>query len=155
VTIAELSIPNDWQEIMPAWMTGAIRRHYPDAVVSDVAVVLRDEGTNRRARLELTYSAGGPATVFVEAADPAHVELVALTSRLLHEPRLFTSGVVLPLDHPTVYTAIIDEEGPDHSRLDDNPAVIHRTLPATHWPAASFWPRASVWWKALQPTVIR
>jgi hypothetical protein len=94
VTIAELSIPNDWQEIMPAWMTGAIRRHYPDAVVSDVAVVLRDEGTNRRARLELTYSAGGPATVFVEAADPAHVELVALTSRLLHEPRLFTSGVV-------------------------------------------------------------
>jgi hypothetical protein len=114
VTVAELAIPNGWEEITAAWMTDAIRRHHPDAVVSAVAVVLRDDGTNRRARLELTYSAGsGPATVFAKAADPAHVELVALTSGLFHEPRLFTSGVVLPLDHPTVYTAIIDEEGSD------------------------------------------
>jgi hypothetical protein len=111
MTVAELTIPHGWDEITPAWMTEAIRRHHPDAVVSDVAVVLRDDGTNRRARLELTYSAGsGPATVFAKAADPAHVELVALTSGLFHEPRLFTSGVVLPLDHPAVYTAIIDEE---------------------------------------------
>src|ERR1700721_1646060 len=95
-------------------MTDAIHRHHPDAIVSGVDVVLRDDGTNRRARLGLTYSTGtGPATVFAKAADPAHVELVALTSGLFHEPRLFTSGVVLPLDHPTVYTAIIDEEGSD------------------------------------------
>jgi len=114
VTLSELSIPGSWDEITPAWMTDAIGRHHPDAVVSDVAVVLRDDGTNRRARLRLTYSAGtGPATVFAKAADPAHVELVALTSGLFHEPRLFTSGVVLPLDHPSVYTAIIDEEGSD------------------------------------------
>ena len=114
MTLAQLSIPRGWEEITPAWMTGAIRRRHPDAVVSDVEVVLRDDGTNRRARLGLTYSAGtGPATVFAKAADPAHVELVALTSGLFHEPRLFTSGVVLPLDHPTVYTAIIDEEGSD------------------------------------------
>ena len=80
-------------------------------VVGEVEVVLRDDGTNRRARLGLTYSAGtGPATVFAKAVDPAHAELVALTSGLYHEPRLFSSGVVLPLDHPTVYTAIIDEE---------------------------------------------
>jgi len=47
-------------------MTDALGRHHSDAVVSDVAVVLRDDGTNRRARLRLTYSAGtGPATVFV------------------------------------------------------------------------------------------
>jgi aminoglycoside phosphotransferase (APT) family kinase protein len=114
VTLAQLSIPHGWEGITPAWMTGAIRRRHPDAVVNDVEVVLRDDGTNRRARLGLTYSAGsGPATVFAKAADPAHVELVALTSGLFHEPRLFTSGVVLPLDHPTVYTAIIDEEGSD------------------------------------------
>jgi hypothetical protein len=63
MTVAELTIPHGWHEITPAWMTEAIRRHHPDAVVSDVAVVLRDDGTNRRARLELTYSAGsGPAT---------------------------------------------------------------------------------------------
>jgi hypothetical protein len=79
-------------------------------VVDTVTVALRDDGTNRRARLALTYSAGsGPATVFAKAVDPDHAELVALTSGLYHEPRLFTSGVVLPLDHPEVYTAIIDE----------------------------------------------
>src|ERR1700753_4093909 len=114
MTVAELTIPHGWDEITPAWMTEAIRRHHPDAVGSDVAVVLRDDGTNRRARLELTYSAGsGPATVFAKAADPAQVELVALTRGLFHEPRLVTSGVGLPLYHPAVYTAIIDEEGSD------------------------------------------
>jgi hypothetical protein len=79
-----------------------------------VSVVLRDDGTNKRARLALTYSAGsGPATVFTKAVDPDHAELVALTSGLYHEPRLFTSGVELPLDHPTVYLALIDESRSD------------------------------------------
>jgi aminoglycoside phosphotransferase (APT) family kinase protein len=114
VTLSELSIPGGWDEITPAWMTDALRRHHPDAVVSDVKVVLRDDGTNRRARLGLTYSAGtGPATVFAKAVDPAHAELVALTSGLFHEPRLFNAGVVLPLDHPAVYAAIIDEDASD------------------------------------------
>ena len=89
-------------------------RSFPRRRVDDVAVVLRDDGTNRRARLQLTYSAGaGPATVFAKAVDPEHADLVALTSGLYHEPRLFSSGVVLPLDHPTVYTAIIDEDRRD------------------------------------------
>jgi hypothetical protein len=114
VTLSELSIPGNWDQITPAWMTDALRRHHPDAIVAGVEVVLRDDGTNRRARLGLTYSAGtGPGTVFAKAVDPAHAELVALTSGLYHEPRLFSSGVVLPLDHPTVYTAIIDEKRSD------------------------------------------
>jgi aminoglycoside phosphotransferase (APT) family kinase protein len=112
--LPKLSIPRGWEGITPAWMTDALRRHHPDAVVSDVEVVLRDDGTNRRARLGLTYSAGtGPATVFAKAVDPAHAELVALTSGLFHEPRLFNAGVVLPLDHPVVYAAIIDEDASD------------------------------------------
>jgi aminoglycoside phosphotransferase (APT) family kinase protein len=95
-------------------MTTALAAHHPGAVVDRVRVALRDDGTNRRARLELTYSAGsGPATVFAKAVDPAHADLVALTSGLFHEPRLFSSGVVLPLDHPTVYAALIDEERSD------------------------------------------
>ena len=95
-------------------MTAALSRRHPDAVVDGVAVVLRDDGTNKRARLALTYSAGsGPATVFAKAVDPDHAALVALTSGLYHEPRLFTSGVELPLDHPTVYTALIDEDRSD------------------------------------------
>jgi hypothetical protein len=114
VTTTKLSIPQGWEQITPDWMTEALSSHFLGVTVSDVAVVLRDDGTNRRARLALTYSAGnGPATVFAKAVDPEHADLVALTSGLYHEPRLFTSGVVLPLDHPTVYTAIIDEERRD------------------------------------------
>jgi len=105
-TAAELSIPQSWDAITPSWMTTALAIHHAGAVVDTVRVALRDDGTNRRARLELTYSAGsGPPTVFAKAVDPAHAELVALTSGLYHEPRLFSSGVPLPLDHPTVYTA--------------------------------------------------
>ncbi|MDZ4269516.1 MAG: phosphotransferase, partial [Mycobacterium sp.] len=55
----------------------------------------------------------GPATVFAKAVDPDHADLVALTSGLYHEPRLFSSAVTLPLDHPAVYTAIIDEDRRD------------------------------------------
>jgi hypothetical protein len=114
MTVAELSIPQGWGEITPEWMTAALAAHFPGVQVGDVAVALRDDGTNRRARLKLTYSAGtGPATVFAKAVDPEHADLVALTSGLYHEPRLFTSGVVLPLDHPAVYAAIIDEDGRD------------------------------------------
>ena len=114
MTVAELSLPRGWDDITPDWMTVALSRHHPGAVVDDVSVALRDDGTNRRARLALTYSAGsGPATVFAKAVDPDHAELVALTSGLYHEPRLFTSGVELPLDHPTVYTALIDEDRSD------------------------------------------
>lgn len=114
MTAAELTLPRGWDDITPDWMTAALSRHHPDAVVDAVAVVLRDDGTNKRARLALTYSAGsGPATVFAKAVDPDHAELVALTSGLYHEPRLFTSGVELPLDHPTVYTALIDQDRSD------------------------------------------
>ncbi|MGE2728723.1 oxidoreductase family protein [Mycolicibacterium vaccae] len=114
MTAAELSIPQGWDEITPDWMTSALAQHFPGAEVSGVEVALRDDGTNRRARLALSYSAGdGPATVFAKAVDPEHADLVALTSGLYHEPRLFASGVVLPLDHPAVYTAIIDEDRRD------------------------------------------
>jgi hypothetical protein len=105
-----LAVPKDWSELSPDWMTLALAGHHPDAVVDAVTVDMRDDGTNRRARLALTYSAGsGPATVFVKAVDPEHKFLIKLTSGLLHEPRLFNSKVVLPLEHPVVYAAVIDE----------------------------------------------
>ena len=110
VTSTELAVPKDWDEITPDWMTAALAARHPDATVEAVTVELRDDGTNRRARLGLTYSAGtGPASVFVKAADPAHKDLIRLTSGMFHEPRLFQSGVELPLEHPTVYAALIDE----------------------------------------------
>ncbi|WP_082947080.1 phosphotransferase [Mycolicibacter sinensis] len=95
-------------------MTAAISGHHPGAVVEAVSVASRDDGTNRRARLALRYAAGsGPATVFVKAIDPEHADLVELTSGLYHEPRLFLSEIALPLDHPRVYRAVIDEERRD------------------------------------------
>jgi hypothetical protein len=103
-------IPKEWTDITAVWMTAALERHHPDARLADVTLLMRDDGTNRRARLGLTYAAGsGPATLFLKGADPAHAELVAKTSGLFHEPRLFNSGVSLPVDHPLVYTALIDE----------------------------------------------
>jgi Phosphotransferase enzyme family len=114
MTTAELSVPKNWDEVTPEWMTAAIARHHPGAVVAQVSVALRDDGTNRRARLGLTYSAGtGPATVFVKAADPDHKDLIRMTSGMFHEPRLFNCGIALPLEHPTVYTALIDEANYD------------------------------------------
>ena len=95
-------------------MTAALGARHPDAVVDAVTVEMRDDGTNRRARLAVTYAAGsGPATVFVKAVDPDHKFLIKLTSGLLHEPRLFNSNLVLPLEHPLVYAAAIDEADED------------------------------------------
>ena len=108
------SLPRSWADITPELMSSALAEDHPGATVDGVSVVLRDDGTNRRARLGLTYSAGsGPATVFAKAVDPAHADLVELTSGLFHEPRLFNSKIALPLDHPKVYAAIIDEEARD------------------------------------------
>jgi hypothetical protein len=95
-------------------MTIALSAHHPGAVISDVTILMRDDGTNRRARLGLTYSAGsGPATVFVKAVDPAHKELIKLTSGLLHEPRLFAGSLQLPIEHPRVFATAIDEAAED------------------------------------------
>lgn len=112
MTVEHLPIPCDWDHITPQWMTTALNSHHPGVRVATVDIALRDDGTNRRARLALTYDSAeqGPASVFVKAADPAHKELITLTSGMFHEPRLFRSGVPLPVEHPAVFAALIDEE---------------------------------------------
>jgi hypothetical protein len=109
VTTTALSVPKNWDDITPEWMSVALAADHPGATVRAVSVESRDDGTNRRARLSVTYAEGsGPATVFAKAADPAHKALIRTTSGMFHEPRLFTSGVPLPLEHPIVYSAAID-----------------------------------------------
>lgn len=109
-----LPIPSDFGEITPDWMTAALSARFPGVEVDSVRVELRDDGTNRRARLALTHTGeSGPVSVFAKAADPAHKELIKLTSGLFHEPRLFRCGAELPIEHPAVYTALIDEERED------------------------------------------
>ncbi|SPM34444.1 putative aminoglycoside phosphotransferase, partial [Mycobacterium rhizamassiliense] len=110
VSATSLSVPKTWDDITPEWMSAALAADFPGAQVDTVGVELRDDGTNRRARLGVTYREGaGPATVFVKAADPAHKAMIRLTSGMFHEPRLFTCGVDLPLEHPAVHAALIDE----------------------------------------------
>jgi len=114
MTTIEPTVPTNWDELTPEWMTAALASDFPGAVVAAVRVHSRDDGTNRRARLALTYSAGsGPATVFLKGADPAHKELIKLTSGLFHEPRLFASEVELPIEHPRVFAAMLDETTED------------------------------------------
>ena len=94
-----------------AWMTSTLAPRFPGASVSKVELLLRDDGTNRRARFGITYARGsGPDTVFLKAADPAHAELNASTGGILNEARLFLSDVELPVDHPAVHLALIDQE---------------------------------------------
>lgn len=109
-----LTVPKAWAGVTPEWMTAALAGHHPGVVVDRVTIDMRDDGTNRRARLSVTYSSGsGPETVFAKAVDPGHKEMIKYTSGLLHEPRLFNSKVELPLEHPTVYAAPIDEADED------------------------------------------
>jgi hypothetical protein len=102
-------IPREWEHVTPEWMTKAIGRHHPDARVGEVTLTTRDDGTNRRARFAVTYSAGtGPRSVFLKAHAPAHRIVHLRNGNLFNEARLFKSGISLPLDHPLVYQSIVD-----------------------------------------------
>ncbi len=95
-------------------MTVALSGSFPGVEVTEVEVLLRDDGTNRRARLGLTHAgADGPSKVFLKAPDPAHAELNARTGGLFNEARLFRVGASLPVEHPAVYLSLIDEPNLD------------------------------------------
>lgn len=104
-------IPDRWEEITPAWMTAVLSRHDPGVEVRDVRILMRDDGTNRRARLGLSYARGaGPATVFLKANEPAHRAVHLRNGNLFNEAQLFGSDVDLAVDHPIVYHAIVDRD---------------------------------------------
>jgi aminoglycoside phosphotransferase (APT) family kinase protein len=95
-------------------MGDALSSRFPGVVVAGVSLVWQDDGTNRRARFGVRYAAGdGPASVFVKASDPEHAELNAATGGLFNEARLFQSDIRLPVEHPDVYLAAIDEPNLD------------------------------------------
>lgn len=91
-------------------MTSALAPAFPGVEVGNIELLLRDDGTNRRARFGLSYARGsGPATVFVKASDPEHAALNARTGGVFNEARLFATRAPLPVDHPRVYLTLIDE----------------------------------------------
>ena len=72
-----LAPPATWDDITPEWMTAALSAGRAGVVIDAVTVQMRDDGTNRRGRLALTYAEGtGPATAFVKGVDPDHRELI-------------------------------------------------------------------------------
>jgi hypothetical protein len=103
-------IPPSWDDLTPAWLSEAMA-----AEVTEVRVLVRDDGTNRRAKLGLTYAPGstGPAVVFAKA-EGVHREVHARNGNLFNEADLFASGVELPVDHPRSHHVAIDRPGLDY-----------------------------------------
>ena len=90
-------------------MTAAIAARHPEAKVESVTLVTRDDGTNRRARFHLSYSAGrGPESVFLKAHAPRHRFVHLRNGNLFNEARLFAASVPLACEHPLVYKSIVD-----------------------------------------------
>lgn len=108
------TIPLAWEHITPQWATEAIQSQHPGSRVAEVALVMTDDGTNRRARIALDYAAGsGPARLFLKAHAAAHRMTHLRNGNLWNEARLFASGVELPVDHPNVFKSIVDLLGLD------------------------------------------
>jgi hypothetical protein len=105
------NIPPRWDDVTAEWMSSALQKTFPASKSATSSCCCATTArTNRRARFGLSYASGrGPATVFLKASDPAHAALNARTGGVLNEPRLFSSGVPLHLDHPEVYFTVIDE----------------------------------------------
>jgi hypothetical protein len=74
-------------------MTAALRPDHPGVEVASVEVLSRDDGTNRRARLGITYSGGaGPPVVFAKGEGPWR-ESHARNGNLFNEPELFAARI--------------------------------------------------------------
>ncbi|MBV9870523.1 MAG: phosphotransferase [Frankiaceae bacterium] len=104
------SVPRSLGELTPAWLTDAIAARCPGAVVGKLVVGEIEDGTNRRARVEVGYDEGdGPPAVFVKIhGRPAHRGALVALGALTTEARLARSGVSLPLAHPLPFAAAID-----------------------------------------------
>jgi Phosphotransferase enzyme family len=102
-------IPKRWEDITPEWVNAAIARRHPKARVKTVDIVMRDDGTNRRVRLGLTYARGaGPHSLFLKSHETAHRSVHLRNGNLFNEARLFMAGVALDVEHPVVYKSILD-----------------------------------------------
>lgn len=109
-----LRVPAEWSDVTPRWMTAALADRRPGAVVGDVRLVTRDDGTNRRARFDLAYAAGsGPGTVFLKA-EGEHRLVHSRNGNLFNESDLYASDVPLCVDHPFVYKVVVDRPGLDY-----------------------------------------
>jgi hypothetical protein len=108
------TIPLQWEQITPEWMTAALQSRLPGVKVAEAVIVTADDGTNRRVRFGLEYAEGaGPPTVFLKAHAADNRVTHLRNGNLWNEARLFASDVDLPVDHPIVYKSVVDLLGLD------------------------------------------
>lgn len=107
---ALVRVPPSFSGLTPEWVTAALAARWPGCAVDTVTVTDAAEGTNRRARLHLTYRSGsGPDRVFVKLPGRIPHRLALIAAGALHtEARLARSGTALPIEHPEVLAAGID-----------------------------------------------
>lgn len=106
----QLGVPRSLAAIDAEWMTAALGRHFPGVHVAHAAVGPVAAGTNARARVVLSYSAGtGPAAVFVKGPGRA-LNRLALTAlgALAAEARLAVAQFAPPLEHARLYAGASD-----------------------------------------------
>ena len=102
-------IPSRWEQITPDWVTAAIAVRHPKAKVKDVTILTRDDGTNKRVRLGLTYRRGrGPQTLFLRTHETSHRSVHLRNGNLFNEARLFATRVPLNIEHPFIFKAMVD-----------------------------------------------
>lgn len=108
-----MKIPADWDDVTVGWLNARLEHVVPGGRITDAECSWRSDGSNRRAKFALTWDgAPGPDVVFLKA-EGAHRETHARNGNLFNEPKLLASGIELPLDHPDVYSVIIDEPALD------------------------------------------
>lgn len=105
-----LAVPRSWSDLTPSWATAALSTRYPGAVVSGVELGPVEDGTNRRARVTLSYSGGsGPPSVFVKSGGRLLHRLALVALRALGtEARLAASAETLRIEHPRLLGGGVD-----------------------------------------------
>lgn len=102
-------VPDRWDDLTPAWATAVIAQRHPQARVREVTILARDDGTNRRLRLGLTYAKGtGPSALFLKSHETSHRDVHLRNGNLFNEARLFATRVPLDIEHPHVFHSIVD-----------------------------------------------
>jgi hypothetical protein len=105
-----LPVPHSITDLTPEWMTTAISRRCPDAVVGEIDIGDIEDGTNRRASIQLSYLDGdGPRSVFVKVQGrTVHRLALWVLGAWSTEARFAESGADRPLEHPRPYAAAIN-----------------------------------------------
>ena len=105
-----LPVPRSLADLTPSWVTAALAGRCAGAVVGAIDVGAVAEGTNRSARVQLSYAEGaGPSSIFVKGQGRLlHRLALAALGAVATEARLADAGVRLPLEHPVPYAAGVD-----------------------------------------------